>query len=152
MLQPKLVVFEQVFEQHLFIFFFNFQTIGDKNLFVKGPEIHKLQSSYSPTINVELPVQFNQRLHGYNINCGEKGTPSAWEREGGREREGERQRERETDRERKTERLELIKVADKFVERTEEKKKQNLDFDFGTTPCKARPEGKDPVHPDPLLQ
>ena len=77
MLQPKLVVFEQVFEQHLFIFFFNFQTIGDKNLFVKGPEIHKLQSSYSPTINVELPVQFNQRLHGYNINCGEKGTPSA---------------------------------------------------------------------------
>ena len=136
MLQPKLVVFEQVFEQHLFIFFFNFQTIGDKNLFVKGPEIHKLQSSYSPTINVELPVQFNQRLHGYNINCGEKGTPSAWERErererereGGREREGERQRERErqrqreTDRERKTERLELIKVADEFVERTEEKK------------------------------
>ena len=44
------------------------------------------------------------------------------EREGGREREGERQRERETDRERKTERLELIKVADEFVERTEEKK------------------------------
>ena len=138
MLQPKLVVFEQVFEQHLFIFFFNFQTIGDKNLFVKGPEIHKLQSSYSPTINVELPVQFNQRLHGYNINCGEKGTPSASERErdrqrererereGVREREGERQRERqrqrETDRERQTERLELIKVADEFVERTEEKK------------------------------
>ena len=46
------------------------------------------------------------------------------EREGGREREGERQRERETDRERKTERLELIKVADEFVERTEEKKKK----------------------------
>ena len=37
-----------------------------------------------------------------------------------RGREGERGRE--TDRERKTERLELIKVADEFVERTEEKK------------------------------
>ena len=48
--------------------------------------------------------------------------PQVLEREGGREREGERQRERETDRERKTERLELIKVADEFVERTEEKK------------------------------
>ena len=48
------------------------------------------------------------------------------EREGGREREGERQRERETYRERKTERLELIKVADEFVERTKEKKKKKF--------------------------
>ena len=77
MLHPRLVVFEQVFEQHLFIFFFNFQTIGDKNLFVKGPEIQKLQSSYSPAMNAELPVQFNQRLHGCNIDCGEKETQSA---------------------------------------------------------------------------
>ena len=44
------------------------------------------------------------------------------EGERGRETERERQRQRETDRERKTERLELIKVADEFVERTEEKK------------------------------
>ena len=42
------------------------------------------------------------------------------EREGGRERERDRGRERQT--ERKTERLELIKVADEFVKRTEEKK------------------------------
>ena len=39
-----------------------------------------------------------------------------------RERRGGRETQRETDRERQTERLELIKVADEFVERTEEKK------------------------------
>ena len=44
------------------------------------------------------------------------------EGERGRETERERQRQRETDRERQTERLELIKVADEFVERTEEEK------------------------------
>ena len=71
-----------------------------------------------------------------------------------REREGGREggREAERDRERQTERLELTKVADEFVERAEEKKNQNLDFDFGTTPCKVRSEGKDPGHPDPLPQ
>ena len=26
----------------------------------------------------ELPVQFNQNLHGYSSDCGRKGTPSAW--------------------------------------------------------------------------
>ena len=43
-------------------------------IFAKGSEIHKLQSFLSPTINVELQGQFNQRLHGYNIDCGERGT------------------------------------------------------------------------------
>ena len=43
-------------------------------IFAKGSEIHKLRSFLSPTINVELQVQFNQRLHGYNIDCGERGT------------------------------------------------------------------------------
>ena len=137
MLQPKLVVFEQVFQQLFFIFFFNFQTIGDKNLFVKGPEIHKLQSSYSPAINVELPVQFNQRLHGYNINCGEKGTPSASERERDRQREREREREggrererdreRDKDRERQTERdrqrgWNLLKLLTSLLKEQKKKK------------------------------
>ena len=42
-------------------------------IFAKGSEIHKLQSFLSPAINVELQVQFNQRLHNWNIDCGERG-------------------------------------------------------------------------------
>ena len=56
-----------------------------------------------------------------------KREPQVLERQRQRQTERERERggretQRETDRERQTERLELIKVADEFVERTEEKK------------------------------
>ena len=47
-------------------------------IFAKGPKIHKLKSSLSPAINVELQEHFKQSIHGCNIDCGGKGTPSAW--------------------------------------------------------------------------
>ena len=50
---------------------FNLQLVT--KIFAKGPKVHKLQSSFSPSINVELQVQFKQILHGYNIDCGGKG-------------------------------------------------------------------------------
>ena len=55
----------------------NFQTVSDKKSLPNGLEIHRLQASLSPAINIELQVQFNQRLHGCNIDFGRKGRQSA---------------------------------------------------------------------------
>ena len=42
-------------------------------IFAKGPKIHKLKSSLSPAINVELQEHFKQSIHGCNIDLGERG-------------------------------------------------------------------------------